>query len=149
MAALWSAVLSRDGSLIYGESTNSWPPAPLPNPTKSFCHLHRAIPFLQMLRNLLACLLAGESAALQAKNSPDILQPPLVTVGFESSNSTGVCVGPDCGCPHACSGHGSCSNGECQCFPGFTYYDCSLREAPHPANPRSSSLSALGACPYL
>ena len=80
---------------------------------------------------LLACLVVGESVALQVKNSPDILQPPLVTVGYESSNATGVCAGTDCGCPHACSGHGSCINGECQCSPGFTYYDCSLRELPN------------------
>ena len=30
-------------------------------------------------------------------------------------------------CPNKCSGNGECFSGTCKCFPGYTYYDCSLR----------------------
>ena len=33
-------------------------------------------------------------------------------------------------CPNICSGHGSCSNGVCTCYEGYTSADCSLRSCP-------------------
>ena len=33
-------------------------------------------------------------------------------------------------CPNDCSGHGSCRDGQCDCAPGYTYFDCSLRASP-------------------
>ena len=46
-------------------------------------------------------------------------------------NATGaLCVGADCDCPHGCSSNGECINGECKCYAGFTYYDCSLKVCP-------------------
>ena len=59
---------------------------------------------------------------VQQSLTPEPLQP-LVVVGYEAS-------GNGTACPHACSGHGSCVDGECKCFSGFTYYDCSLRVCP-------------------
>ena len=34
-------------------------------------------------------------------------------------------------CPNDCMGRGSCHDGQCECQPGYTYFDCSLR-APRP-----------------
>ena len=42
------------------------------------------------------------------------------------ANSTVEC-GEACSCPSRCSGNGECFAGKCKCFPGYTYYDCSLR----------------------
>ena len=28
-------------------------------------------------------------------------------------------------CPQDCHGHGDCVEGQCQCFPGYTSWDCS------------------------
>jgi hypothetical protein len=30
-------------------------------------------------------------------------------------------------CPNNCMGRGSCRDGQCECQPGYTYFDCSLR----------------------
>ena len=42
------------------------------------------------------------------------------------ANSTVEC-GEACSCSSGCSGNGECFAGKCKCFPGYTYYDCSLR----------------------
>ena len=31
-------------------------------------------------------------------------------------------------CPSACHGHGECRNAQCDCFSGYTGWDCSQRE---------------------
>ena len=33
-------------------------------------------------------------------------------------------------CPAGCSGHGVCLDGVCECYVGFTNYDCSLKTCP-------------------
>jgi len=33
-------------------------------------------------------------------------------------------------CPNECSLHGTCRMGVCECFPGYTYFDCSLLTCP-------------------
>ena len=74
-------------------------------------------------------VLAAPAGAVQKVLGSSLTEPSAFSSLEITANSTGACSGPNCGCPHACSGHGSCSNGVCQCFPGFTYYDCSLRTA--------------------
>ena len=46
--------------------------------------------------------------------------------------SFSVECGEACSCPSRCSGNGECFAGKCKCFPGYTYYDCSLRAWPRP-----------------
>ena len=48
--------------------------------------------------------------------------------------SSPVECGEACSCPSMCSGNGECFAGKCKCFPGYTYYDCSLRASPGPPN---------------
>ena len=81
----------------------------------------------QMWSLLVASLFVASSAALQKTTGAPLTEPSsFASLEITTLNSTSACVGPECGCPHGCSGHGSCHNGECQCYPGFTYYDCSL-----------------------
>lgn len=83
----------------------------------------------QMWSLLVASLFVASSAALQKTTGAPLTEPSsFASLEITTLNSTSACVGPECGCPHGCSGHGSCHNGECQCYPGFTYYDCSLRK---------------------
>lgn len=42
---------------------------------------------------------------------------------FFGKNSTIV---KDCSGFNNCNGHGTCQNGQCVCFPGWTNYDCSI-----------------------
>merc|ERR1719502_1912057 len=42
-------------------------------------------------------------------------------------------------CPNGCSGHGTCRHGQCECVPGYTYFDCSLRTC-------AADCSGKGAC---
>jgi hypothetical protein len=42
-------------------------------------------------------------------------------------------------CPNACSRHGTCRNGQCECAPGYTYFDCSIRTC-------AADCSGQGAC---
>ena len=43
------------------------------------------------------------------------------------SNSTVEGAGETVACPNKCTGNGDCVSGTCKCFPGYTFYDCSLR----------------------
>ena len=69
--------------------------------------------------------------------------------------SSPVECGEACSCPSRCSGNGECFAGKCKCFPGYTYYDCSLREWPRPPPLRSLTLAhehrwiprCAGVCP--
>ena len=61
---------------------------------------------------VMLCLLPG-AAALQ-EQAAAALAP--VVEGAEAA-----------ACPNKCSGNGECFSGTCKCFPGYTYYDCSLR----------------------
>lgn len=89
---------------------------------------------------LFAGLIASPVSAVQKSLGSSLTEPSAFSSLEITANSTGACSGPDCGCPHSCSGHGTCSNGVCQCFPGFTYYDCSLRmRLPAPKSARHSS----------
>ena len=67
----------------------------------------------------LTLILLRSAAALRA-------EAPLALV--PEANSTVEC-GEACPCPNLCSGNGECFAGKCKCFPGYTYYDCSLRAA--------------------
>ena len=59
------------------------------------------------------------------------------TLALAPEASSSVECGEACSCPSRCSGNGECFAGKCKCFPGYTYYDCSLREWPRPPSLRS------------
>ena len=81
----------------------------------------------------LVCSALIAASGLELRLAPESLQPALVSTGHIAAapNATGaLCVGADCDCPHGCSSNGECINGECKCYAGFTYYDCSLKVCP-------------------
>ena len=82
-------------------------------------------------------MLLALPAVLGVSEAPAAALVPLASAG----NSTVEC-GADCTCPNKCSGNGECMNGVCKCYPGYTYYDCSLRASPRPSArcPRSPPL---------
>ena len=49
------------------------------------------------------------------------------TLALAPVTNSSVECGEACSCPSRCSGNGECFAGKCKCFPGYTYYDCSLR----------------------
>jgi hypothetical protein len=64
-----------------------------------------------------------------------VVVPRLVTAASNPVMAVGIlepASSSDLDCPHHCSGHGVCEGGACKCFPGYTYYDCSLRESRQP-----------------
>ena len=74
-------------------------------------------------------MLIVTAAAHELSIEPDALQPALATVGF-LANASGALGG----CPHACSGHGKCVDGECHCSPGWLGNRCErLDLLPSPA----------------
>ena len=87
------------------------------------------------MRALFFCLVAG-AAAVQEHAAAALMPADLAT------NSS--VEGGD-GCPNYCSGNGECMNGVCKCYPGYTYYDCSLRAPPRPSTrgPLSSPLGRI------
>ena len=73
---------------------------------------------LSMATLLLTAFLA--TATAMELSTQHLLEP---FIAVSTTNATA--------CPHGCSGHGKCVDGECKCFAGFTYYDCSLRVCPN------------------
>ena len=84
----------------------------------------------QMRVLLFVGVLAAPAGAVQKVLGTSLTEPSAFSSLEITANSTGACSGPNCGCPHACSGHGSCSNGVCQCFPGFTGDACQRLACP-------------------
>ena len=75
-------------------------------------------------------MLLALPAALAVSEATAAALVPL-GAGASAGNST-VEGGADSTCPNKCSGNGECMHGVCKCFPGYTYYDCSLRTRPRP-----------------
>ncbi len=52
-------------------------------------------------------------------------QTPSLNVTYKTSVKSDLWIFGVHSCPNSCSGHGSCSNGFCQCYPGYYGLDCS------------------------
>lgn len=85
-------------------------------------------------------MLLALPAALGVSEAPAAALVPLGADGHSTVES-----GADGTCPNKCSGNGECMNGVCKCYPGYTYYDCSLRAPPRPSTrgPLSSPLGRI------
>ena len=76
---------------------------------------------LMVLVSVLLSLCTTASPGECANGAPEVLSFAILTDGAPLVCSCAVT------CPNGCSAHGTCRSGQCECFPGFTYFDCSLR----------------------
>lgn len=135
------------GAEPFGYGAGKWPSLARCVPPwrpRRFDTLVRPTP--SQMRLVASFLLASPALPLSfsACTLPDTRRRSSPTTGRSADACTCAHTSVAGPCPNGCSGHGTCREGQCECVPGYTYFDCSLRKCAPPPRRPSCNLSCTG-----